>query len=212
MFLRYIIVLGSFLALCIGCGCAPTGPAAERELDGVAIEPVANPTAGPPVVIVKVTDMRQFTSDTSDPSVTSMDRPEQISDRAIRVQTIGRFFASEVVLPQGQSVETLVLDAVQNGLRAKGYTVVSNGAAGTPVEVEITKFWMWANGQAFGPAPCACDVEIKLKSPITLSGAAETVAGTYVIHPAMSLGIALAVIDDSLDDLSKNIQAKVKSP
>ncbi len=66
--------------------------------------------------------------------------------------------------------------------------------------------------QAFGPAPCTCDVEINLKSPITLTGVAETVPGEYVIHPAMSLGVAVAVIDDSLDDLSKNIQAKVKSP
>ena len=213
--IRRVSLLGCLGIMCVGWGCAP----AKLQIDGVAIDQVANPASGQAVVLVKVKDARPFSADTSDITVPSMDRPQEISDSAIKARTVGRFFRAwnntdltDVVLPEGQSVETLVSDAVGNALRSKGYRVEPSGSAGIGVEVEITKFWMFSRLQAFGPSECNSTVEIVLKSPVTESGSAETITGSYSIHPSGALGIGVATIDDSLEDLSKNIQAKIKSP
>jgi uncharacterized lipoprotein YajG len=164
------------------------------------------------VYISKVTDLRQFTADLSDPSVPCLITAADVSDPAIKSQTIGIYHKTNVMLQPGQTPETLVTEAIANGLKAKGYTVVPAGSGGIPVEAEITKCWMWAGRGDMG-LKMETDIEINLKSSIVIEGSSQTVQAEYDINtPFTTVSVGLATVDDALDALSKNIQPAVKAP
>jgi hypothetical protein len=182
------------------------------------VDPASNPSNGPAVKIVSVTDERSFVADPGEIQTPTVENRKDIGNRAITVRAIGNakngahtFYFTYV---EGQSVETAVRGAVENALRRKGYIVVAPdspaGASAIPVEVEINKSWCWWD-PGWTTIGVLYDVKINLKSPIVLNGDTATATGRYEINRVY---IVSAEIDEcvgqGLDALSKDVETKTE--
>jgi hypothetical protein len=128
----------------LSVGCATT-------LD-VRVPAATNPTAGPAVTFVRVTDRREFQRKPPEASIPSL-KDGQIEDRALTSRAIGRKRSGwgkalgDILLPEGRSVEQLTAEALARGLRESGYRVIEPASPGRedaiPLEVDIQEFWAW---------------------------------------------------------------------
>jgi uncharacterized lipoprotein YajG len=207
---RWSVLTIALLALCVGPGCIPPPP--KTTIDTVTLTPVANPIGRPRVYISNVNDLREFTADLNDPSIPCMVTSTDVADPAIQSQTIGIYHKTNVLLHPGQTVQSLITEAITNALRARGYTVVAPGEGNLPVEADIMKCWMWA-GTGDAGLKMKTVIEIKLRSPIALGGTSQIVNAEYEINsPFTTVSVGLATVADAMDALSKNIQPAVKTP
>jgi hypothetical protein len=187
-------------------------------LDKVTLTPVANPPGHATVYVSKVTDVRQFTADILDGSHPCLHNAADLSNKAVTDVTIGNFeVKSDVTLPGGATVESVVTEAIENGLKAKGYTVVAPGSGGVPnggvpVEAEITQCWMWTSHGPYGLLMTTVG-QVRLTSAVIAGGAPQIVNAEYHINsPFITLGVGLATVDDCMDALSQNMQPALKAP
>jgi hypothetical protein len=135
------LLAGAVCLILLGGGCA-----SYRTLD-VKVPVPPNPTEGKAVVIVRVTDRREFAparklaTDTTSPSQDVFRKGDagntNITARAIAFGTY--------LLPEGRTVEDLVGDILTTSFREAGYRVVDRGSAvrenAIPVEADIEYFW-----------------------------------------------------------------------
>jgi hypothetical protein len=181
-------------------------------MDTVTLSPITNPIGRPRVYLSKVSDLREFTADLNDPSIPCMVTSADVSNPAVQSQTIGIYHKTNVLLQPGQTAQSLITDAVTNGLRAKGYTVVAPGEGSLPVEVDILKCWMWATNTDAGQKMKTI-LQIKLRSPVALGGTSQIVNAEYEINsPITTVSVGVTTVADALDALSKNIPAQLKAP
>ena len=203
----------SVLSMSFGCVRAKTVMDLRiPELAGTS------PTSGAKVVkIVKVTDLRNFKDgDSAELGTPTVARSNEVTDRAITLRTVGQAHGrSDIILPEGRTVEMLVGDAVQKALKERGYSVVSDAAPSVanaiPLEVEIKKFWLWF-APGFWVVTVYYEAEIGLKSPIVLNGKEETVTGHFDISSPLAVsGMYSGTAESGLDDLIINAKAKFKA-
>jgi hypothetical protein len=208
--LRMWIVFAAMFVLSMSLGCVR----AKTVMD-LSVPQLSDPHGSKAVKIVKISDLRKFEADPSAWSTPTVARSNEITDRAITVRTIGQGPGkSDLILPEGKTVEMLVGDAVQKALREKGYSVVTDTSPSVtntiPIEVEIKKFWLW-----FKPGiwllTAYYEAEIDLKSPIVLNGNKETVTGRSDINsPLMVSGIFTGALESGLENLINNVKTKLK--
>lgn len=135
---------------------------------------VTKPT-GKAVVIDAVQDARKFEDDPSDPSVPSLKKGDDYKlDAERRKRAIARKRNSwgramgDIVLEDGQTVETLTRDLVTDGFARHGYQVLASNASppadAVHVDVTIDEFWAW-----FTPGMWTVDMEGKIHTLIRTS-------------------------------------------
>ena len=136
-------------------GCFLAGCATNRGLVSLPIptSDSAAPSNGKQIYIRSVTDKRVFEEAPKSPDIPSLDpsepQSEQIKLRAVarKRNTFGKGLG-DIILNEGQTVETVIHDALRRALMENGYTVVEkndNAKSSQILDVEINKFWSWMN-------------------------------------------------------------------
>lgn len=130
---------------------------------------------GKAAVIDKVVDQRVFESDPGDPSTPSLKKgsryaldPEQRKLAIARKRGGFGHALGDVLLENGQTVETIMHDIVADGLRQQGYRVVRSGVApadAVHINVAIRQFWAW-----FTPGFWAATIEARLDTLVSFDG------------------------------------------
>lgn len=176
---RYVLILG--LALLGGCA---TNRSYMRLDAAHASATVSHPT-GKAIVIDTVQDARKFEEDPRDPSVPSLKKGDNYKlDAEQRKRAIARKRNSwgraigDILLEDGQTVETLTRDLVADGFSRHGYQVLAPGAAVPPdavhVSVTIDEFWAW-----FTPGMWTVDMEGKIHTEIHLGSGVQLDVRAY---------------------------------
>jgi hypothetical protein len=196
------------------------GCATSRSTVKPTVAAVANPTEGTAIKIVTVVDQRTFEHKPSDPSIPSLGSESDLANPAITNRAIGRkrggfgMALGDVLLPQGQTVTSLVQDAVANAYRGAGYRVLTKDAEGfdtaIPVDVKIKKFWCW-DTPGFWQMSLENRLEVVITAPQPGFENGATVDGYAINH-------LMAIFEDewpkiataSLADFNKNLQIKLK--
>jgi hypothetical protein len=153
------------------------GCATSRSVLDIPV-PVADkvaPSDGKAVYINSTRDKRVFEANPSSPNIPSLDPGEsQGGDVALRAvgrkrNTFGKALG-DILLKEGQTVETLTAAAIREAFVEKGYRVIDSkdraGDGAYVVDAEITKFWSWMNpGFAAIALSTEISTTISIKSP-----------------------------------------------
>lgn len=150
---RAVLTFVALGALALGSGCATS-----RDLMKLEIPQDSAPAAssGKSVFIRTVTDNRRFEENPRDPSTPSLGHggagaaTEVERKRAIarKRNTYGKALG-DILLEEGQTVETVVAGTLKSTFRDMGYAVLNSQnevQTGTLVlDVSVDRFWAWMN-------------------------------------------------------------------
>jgi hypothetical protein len=142
------LAIAAVAASCFLTGCV-TG---RRSLD-IGLESGTGATPDVPskgsFMFGAVTDARHFENKPSEPSTPSIDGDVNALSPAERGTFIGRqrntygHAMGDIVLPDGQTVGTKIVEIMTVGLKRRGYSVVATAPTQGTVAVEIQDFWSW---------------------------------------------------------------------
>jgi len=148
--LRFIVNSSLFCLLLLG-GCATS-----RSIIDIKTPTENQPaqTNGRDVYISSTTDRRIFEVNPSSPNTPSLNPSEDQSDKvklrsiARKRNTFGKALG-DILLQEGQSVESLTTASIRQAFAQKGYRIIDNKDKITDstyiVDTDITKFWSWMN-------------------------------------------------------------------
>lgn len=133
------------------------------------------PSNGKEVYINSAVDKRIFEIAPSEPSTPSLDPSEDQSD-AIKRRSVGRKrntfgkALGDILLKEGQTVETLTNASIRQALIEKGYRVADSkdkiSSNTYIVDADIEKFWSWMNpGFAAITLSTEISTNLSIKSP-----------------------------------------------
>lgn len=144
---KLLLIFATIIAL---TGCATS----RSVLDVQVPSSPAVQANGKKVYVNSVTDNRGFQANPSTPDIPSLDPSEDQSD-AIRSRAIGRKrngygkALGDMLLKDGETVQTLTFKSIQEAFSQKGYTVLTRKEDVTKdtyvVDANIDKFWAWMN-------------------------------------------------------------------
>lgn len=172
---KYLRILASLLAISLLGACATN----RSALDVSAPAGEAGAANGKQVFINAAVDKRVFQINPSSPDVPSLDPSENLDD-SIKQRAIGRKrngfgkALGDLLLKDGQSIESLTTSSIRQAFVEKGYTVVSNkeqiGKDTFVVNANIEKFWAWMNpGFASITLSTEISTELDIKSASNIS-------------------------------------------
>ena len=125
------------------------------------------PSNGQQIYINSVVDKRVFEVKPPEPNIPSLDPSEPQSD-AIKARAVGRkrngygMALGDILLNEGQSVNSVVKNSLTEAFVGKGYQVIENKDQITPqtyiADVKILKFWAWMN-PGFFAITLNCEIE-----------------------------------------------------
>jgi hypothetical protein len=181
---------GFFLMACIPVMLLVSGCATNRGIVDVRITGSQNPTSGPAVKILRVTDKRVFEKAPRVASIPSL-KGGGIDDKSITSRAIARKrntygkALGDILLPEGRTVENLVREALTKSFREAGYRVI-DGAPGLngkvmPVEADIEQFWAWVT-PGFWAVSMEFEAKVNIKGDVPPFKNGETVRGYVELH------------------------------
>ena len=163
-----------FLLFCAAvAGCATSR--SELTLNSPPTTQTAAVTMERPVVIRSIKDERIFEQAPSDPSIPSLgfegaaQASTDVKSRAIgrKRNSFGKALG-DVLLENGQTVESVVRDNLTAALQQAGYRVEEAGSASASaivIDVHIKEFWAW-----FQPGFWAITLNTNIATDLILSG------------------------------------------
>ncbi|WP_397390630.1 flagellar biosynthesis protein [Polynucleobacter sp.] len=134
---------------------AVTGCATSRSSLDIQIPKAQNAQSnGKQVYINSVSDKRVFQVSPPNPDIPSLD-PSEDQNEQIKLRAIGRKrngfgkALGDMLLKEGETVQSLTNQSIQQAFAEKGYTVLSSKDQVTKdtyiVDANIQKFWAWMN-------------------------------------------------------------------
>ncbi len=199
-----------------------SGCATNRGIVSLSVPEVTPgvPQTGQTVCIHSVTDMRVFESNPKTQDIPSLGfgGSDQVSDdlkkRAIarKRNTYGKALG-DILLQEGQTVETVMTDAISKAFAEKGYLVLDSCVASEKTTVmvtaEITKFWAYMT-PGFWALTLSSDIatELEFRSMSTQSERVEVHAeGNYQIA---SEGNWMEIIKQSVTKYVDELKTRIK--
>ena len=129
-----------------------------------------------------VSDDRVFQNKPSEPSIPSIDgdvnslTPETKSTYIGRQRNSYGHAMGDIVLPQGETVQTKVDALLREGLKRRGYTLIAGPApADNQVTAKVNQFWSWMT-----PGFVALTFEVEIKCSVTVQHAGK--AATFDVR------------------------------
>lgn len=132
-------------------GCATSRGVVELK---TPTSKVTGPSNGKSIYINSVVDTRIFESKPTDPNIPSLDPGEEKNDQ-IKLRAVARkrntygMALGDILLKEGQTVESVIHDSLRQAFSENGYNVVENKQLVTSdtyiVDAHINKFWSWMN-------------------------------------------------------------------
>lgn len=184
MNVRRMVSLG-IAGLVILAALFASGCAARQAVFDIRVSEPENPSSGPAVAIVRVTDRRVFKESSGTTSAPSL-RGNATPNKAIASRAIGRYAnVRDILLPEGRTVEDVVREALVKSFREAGYRVVENpteqNAEAVPIEADIEQFWTWL-APGFWTLTLQFEAEVRIKGDVPSFKNGETVRGSAAIH------------------------------
>jgi uncharacterized lipoprotein YajG len=132
-----------------------TGCATSRSSLDVQIPKAQNAQSnGKQVFINSVSDKRTFQVNPPNPDIPSLD-PSEDQNEQVKLRAIGRKrngfgkALGDMLLKEGETVQSLTNQSIQQAFTEKGYTVLNSKEQVTKdtyiVDANIQKFWAWMN-------------------------------------------------------------------
>ena len=163
--LRSLITLAFATSALLFTGCATKRGEVALQVPTVKAETA--PSNGQQIYINSVVDKRVFEVKPPEPNIPSLDPSEAQSD-TIKARAVGRkrngygMALGDILLNEGQSVNSVVKNALTEAFVGKGYQVIENKEQITPqtyiADVKIIKFWSWMN-MGFWALTLSCEIE-----------------------------------------------------
>ena len=213
--LRAVLALS---VVCLLSGCATSR--SILEIPPLATPSAVQPANGKSVLIDTVADQRVFDVNPGTPSVPSLDDSEKI-DASVKLRAVARKrntfgkALGDIVLKEGQSVETVTREAIRQAFIENGYTVVERGtsAAATAdltIEARIDKFWSWMN-PGFAAITLSTEIStiLQLRTPDGAGSQQVYVKATEQYQTAMD-GNWLEVINNAVRAYIEALKAKIR--
>lgn len=167
-------------------GCATS----RSTLDIQTPTAQAAPSQGKQVFVRTVMDKRSFQDNPGSPEIPSLD-PSEEQSAAIKQRAVGRKrngfgkALGDIVLKEGQSVESVTTSAIKEAFVQSGYTVVTNkeqvGQDTYVVDADIQKFWAWMN-----PGFAAITLSTEIGTTLNIKSPGGTSATTVYVKAADS--------------------------
>ena len=176
-------------------------------------------TNGMEIYIRSVVDKRIFEVDPKSPDIPSLDpaepQNEDIKRRAIarKRNTFGKGLG-DILLNEGQTVESVISDSLRQAFIEEGYTVIGNSSNlaknSRIVDVEINKFWSWMN-----PGFWAITLSTEIGTDVIVRGAGDVEKKTVHVKAADHFQTAvdgnwLGVMHTALRDYINEVKTKIK--
>ncbi|GHU26517.1 hypothetical protein AGMMS50256_03940 [Betaproteobacteria bacterium] len=179
--------LGIALPLSLSCLLLLGGCATSRSV--LDIPPPASKavsaSAGKEVLVTSVSDRRRFEANPSSPSIPSLD-PGENQSADIKARAVGRKrntfgkALGDILLKEGQTVETLTATSIRQAFAEKGYKLIDRKEQATKntvfVEAAVDKFWSWLN-ISFS----ALTLNTEIASELSLKSAEKTTTTTVSV-------------------------------
>jgi hypothetical protein len=171
------------------------------------------------IYIHSVVDKRIFEVAPKSPNIPSLD-PAEPQNNAIKLRAIARkrnTFGKglgDILLNEGQTVESVIYDSLRQAFIEGGYTVIENNAnmskSSHVVDVQINKFWSWMN-----PGFWAITLSTEIETDITVKKANDGDNKTIYVKASDSFqtgvdGNWLSVMNGALKDYISEVKAKFK--
>jgi len=163
------------------------------------VEFVGKPTAGIDVKIVSVEDIREFQVRPRIPEIPSLPEDE-VNNESIKARAIGRKrngygrAMGDVLLPEGQTVASVVKSSISNSFRQAGYRVLKKGDAqyndAFPISVRVTKFWSWMEIKVWMQ-------KLRNQSEVTIQGPLEKLKKGMTVSSGHEIPMAAVAMFDS---------------
>ena len=207
-----IIFVGSFVLN----GCATSR--GQVSLTVPASDKVTAPN-GMQIHVRSVSDKRIFEAAPKSPEIPSLDPSEpdsaDIRRRAVarKRNTFGKGLG-DILLQEGQTVESVVADSLRQALTEEGYSVV--GSNPNPpkdlriIDVEINKFWSWMN-----PGFWAITLSTEIDTGMTVHGPSGSQKKTISVKAADHFQTGfdsnwVSVMHAALKDYINEVKAQFK--
>lgn len=213
--MKHVIMAIFFSALFLA-GCATSRGIVS--LATPAAEKIA-PSKGIEIYIQPVADKRIFEEAPKSPDIPSLDPSEPQSD-AIRLRAVARkrnTFGKglgDILLVEGQTVESVIYDCLRQAFIESGYTVIEKPTdmSKSPyvVEVQINKFWSWMN-----PGFWAITLSTEIATDITVIKASDGDKKTISVKAADHFQTAvegnwLSVMNSALKEYISEVKKNFK--
>jgi uncharacterized lipoprotein YajG len=201
------------LPLCLSCLLLLGGCATSRSV--LDIPPPAakaiQPTAGKEVLITSVSDKRLFEANPSSPDIPSLD-PAEGQSAAIKARAVGRKRNSfgkalgDILLKEGQSVETLAATSIRQAFVEKGYKLIDSKEQATKntvfVEATVDKFWSWMN-----PGFASIALSTEIATHISINSAEKNTTKTVSVKASNHYQTAME--ENWIEVINKALRAYV---
>jgi hypothetical protein len=212
---RKLLITGMIALTLSGC-------AASRSTFDLSVTQTEHSDVKAYVKLLQVADQRRYEVNPRDPSIPSLGNAAQIDDRAITSRAVARkrnswgMALSDILLPEGRTVEQVVREAVTKALADKGYAVVEPGdghyATALPLNVDIQKFWSWMT-PGFFSISLEFEGTISMQSDAILDLKQEMVRGySHGNFFAATDGAWHETMQEGMADLITKISAKLRKP
>jgi hypothetical protein len=156
-------------SVCLLSACVTGRRSFDVGLESGTEAPAPPATKGE-LVFANVTDARHFENKPGDPSTPSVNGDVDALSPEERSRFIGRqrngfgHAMGDIVLPDGKTVQTKMIEIMSDGLRRRGYSVAAALPAQGTVQVEIQDFWSW-----FTPGFFALSFEARIACKVTIA-------------------------------------------
>lgn len=211
----YVIVIITSAFLLNGC-------ATSRDFISLSIPASGNVSAsnGRQIYIRSVVDKRRFEVDPRSPNIPSLDPSEAENDnikrRAIARKRggFGKAFG-DILLKEGQTVESVISESLRQAFTEEGYTVVAGSSDLSKkdlqvVDVEINKFWSWMN-PGFWAITLSTEIGTDIIVQASVGGEKKSVYVKAADHFQTGVeGNWLDVMHTALRDYINEVKAKIK--
>ncbi|MGB7949501.1 MAG: YajG family lipoprotein [Candidatus Binatia bacterium] len=210
-----------FTIILVFGACFLSGCATSRDVVYLATPTTGNfaTSKGIEIYIRSVVDKRIFEAPPKSPDIPSLDPAEPEND-TIKLRAIGRKrntygkALGDILLNEGQTVESVIYNSLRQAFIESGYTVIENNSnmsqSSQAVDVQINKFWSWMN-----PGFWAITLSTEIATDITVKKANEVDKKTIHVKAAdnFQTGVeenSLSVMNSALKDYVSQVKAKFK--
>lgn len=162
------VALFALAASCLFTGCVAGRRSFDVGLESGSMPPPQPSTKGP-IAFGTVTDSRRFENKPDDPSTPSIHGDVNKISADERSRFIGRqrntygHAMGDIVLPDGKTVQTKIVEILSQGLLQRGYSVVASDPAAGTMTVDVQDFWSWMT-----PGFFALSFEARIGCKVTL--------------------------------------------
>ncbi|SLM32117.1 putative Flagellar biosynthetic protein [Desulfamplus magnetovallimortis] len=169
-----------------------SGCATNRGILDVQINEAPNPASTKIITISEVNDIRVFEKAPRQASIPSL-KGGEIDNKEITLRAIARKrngygkALGDILLPEGNTVEQLVKDALVKSFRESGYYVIDDKSEtdkqknAVPVKADIEQFWAWVT-PGFWTISLEFEAKVKIKGDIPSFENGDTVRGYVKLH------------------------------